>query len=198
MKNNSSKDGRLGLLVALCEAIIVCVIIGVSVIMVKLDNSDKDDKKSKKKYNEQEVLVEKQDDESKDNSADTTEIAVETTETTTTEAATTEAATTEKITEEQDISNAMDDMSTEYILYESNVRYLNDQDLEGLTKEQLRYARNEIYARHGRKFKDAELQAYFDSKSWYTGTIEPDSFSESLLNEYEKANTAFIKAAENK
>lgn len=197
MNNNErrkSRDGRLGIIVALCELIIVCVVIGVSLVMVKLDSSDKDDKKNKKKHSQQEVSVEKQEEDVKEDSVDTTEIAVALTDA---ETETTEV-TTEDVTEAQEVSNTMDGIRSEYILYESDVRYLTDQDIVGLSKEELRYARNEIYARHGRKFKDAELQAYFDSKSWYTGTIEPDSFSESLLNEYEKANTAFIKEEENK
>ncbi len=193
-ERRKSKDGRLGIIVALCELIIVCVVIGISLVVVKLDSNDRDDKKSGKKHSEQEVAVEKQDDEIEEEDVDITEIevAVNEAETETTE------VTTEAVTEAQEVSNTMDDIRSEYILYESDVRYLTEQDLVGLSKDQLRYARNEIYARHGRKFKDAELQAYFDSKSWYTGTIEPDGFSESLLNEYEKANTAFIKEAETK
>jgi len=58
-------------------------------------------------------------------------------------------------------------------------------------------ARNEILARHGRRFKDNELQAYFDSKPWYTGYIEANDFNENILNEYESANMYFIKAFEN-
>lgn len=57
-------------------------------------------------------------------------------------------------------------------------------------------ARNEIYARHGRKFKDAQIQAYFDSRSWYSGTVEADSFDESALSDIERTNISFIKAHE--
>ncbi|MFR9148557.1 MAG: YARHG domain-containing protein [Hungatella sp.] len=35
------------------------------------------------------------------------------------------------------------------------------------TWEALRFAKNEIYARHGRRFHDSELQGYFDQLSWY-------------------------------
>ena len=52
---------------------------------------------------------------------------------------------------------------------------------------------NEIYARHGRKFKDQELQEHFDSKIWYSGTIEPENFSDSMLNEVEKQNAKILK-----
>ncbi len=80
-----------------------------------------------------------------------------------------------------------------YILPESSSKYLTDADLAGLTAEQLRLARNEIYARHGRKFKDAGIQNYFNSCAWYQPTIEPGAFQESWLNQYELANRDLIK-----
>lgn len=83
-----------------------------------------------------------------------------------------------------------------YVIEGSDTRYLTKEDVAGLTKEQLRYARNEIYARHGRRFKDQELQQYFDSKSWYQGTIDPDSFNESVLNDCERDNIDLIKKYE--
>ena len=76
----------------------------------------------------------------------------------------------------------------EYILPESSSRYLTDADISGLTLQQINYAKNEIYARHGRKFQSAELQNYFNSKSWYSGTIEAADFDESVLNDFEKNN----------
>ena len=84
----------------------------------------------------------------------------------------------------------------DYILPESSTRYLTRQDLYGLTKDQLRLARNEIYARHGRKFQTQEIQDYFNSKSWYTGTIEPKDFREEYLNVYEKENVKLIQSLE--
>ncbi len=94
---------------------------------------------------------------------------------------------------EVDVSEESDE---DYVLPESSTRRLTDADLEGLTKEELRLARNEIYARHGRLFKDNELQAYFNSKEWYKGTIAPDAFPESLLSDIEKANIYLIKEHE--
>lgn len=49
----------------------------------------------------------------------------------------------------------------DYILPDSDSRYLTDSDVRGLSANELMLARNEIYARHGRKFKDSELQNYF-------------------------------------
>lgn len=80
----------------------------------------------------------------------------------------------------------------EYILPDSDSRYLTEDDLTGLNAEQCRLARNEIYARHGRRFVDAGLQRYFDSCSWYSGTVDPADFSDSVFNEYERANSRLI------
>lgn len=52
---------------------------------------------------------------------------------------------------------------SEYVLPDSAKRKLKKSDLKGLSKEELRIARNEIYARHGRMFDDKKLQKYFDS-----------------------------------
>lgn len=66
------------------------------------------------------------------------------------------------------------------------------EDLEGLTAQECRIARNELFARRGRLFKDEELQAYFDSCDWYDGWILPEDFDETVFNEYELANRDLI------
>lgn len=83
---------------------------------------------------------------------------------------------------------------SEYLIEDSNTRYLTNADLAGMNSEELRYARNEIYARHGRKFKDEELQNYFNSKSWYTGYR--DEIPETELSDIEKANRDLIASLE--
>lgn len=100
---------------------------------------------------------------------------------------------------EQSISNVMNDVadnvsetSGDYILPESNFRILSMSDLEGLTAEECRLARNEIYARHGRKFEAEDLQEYFGSCEWYQPTIEVGDFQESMLNDCEIANRDLI------
>lgn len=82
--------------------------------------------------------------------------------------------------------------STGYILPESDSRYITESELEGFDQKLCRLARNEIYARHGRKFDDQELQAYFNQFDWYLPVIEPGNFSESMLNAYEIANRNLI------
>lgn len=80
-----------------------------------------------------------------------------------------------------------------YIFPESDRVYLSIADLENLSDKELRLARNEIYARRGRKFKDSELQKYFNGCSWYDGYIAPDDFNDDrMLNKYERANAYLI------
>lgn len=83
-----------------------------------------------------------------------------------------------------------------YVFANSDTELLSKDDLEGLTEEECKIARNEIYARHGRKFKDEELQAYFNACEWYEGTIDPDDFQESDLSDIEIANKDLIVAYE--
>ena len=81
-----------------------------------------------------------------------------------------------------------------YILPESGTKLLSTSDLQGLNAQQLRIARNEIYARHGRTFKDAELQNYFASCSWYKPNSAYNYANEnSNLNSIEKQNVITIK-----
>ena len=82
--------------------------------------------------------------------------------------------------------------SSEYILPASDQSVMSEGDVADLTKEQLRLARNEIYARHGYVFQSEDLQTYFSSKSWYQQ--EPDF--DGSLNEVEKENINFIKERE--
>lgn len=87
---------------------------------------------------------------------------------------------------------------TEYIMPESNFVYFSEYDLKDMTKDELRLARNEIYARHGRRFNSADLYDYFSSKSWYVPSVDADKFDESVLNEAEKHNIKLIEEFEKK
>lgn len=84
----------------------------------------------------------------------------------------------------------------QFILPLSDQVYLTREDIEGLSAEELRIARNEIYARHGRLFRDEALQAYFNSCDWYVGSVSADDFSDSVFNEYEMANKDLIVSYE--
>lgn len=111
------------------------------------------------------------------------------------EAAVEEAVVEEAPAEEvavEEIAEEPEEEPSEYILEYSDSKYLTEDDLEGMTKEECRLARNELYARHGRKFDDEGLQNYFNSCSWYHGTIDASDFSESMLSDIEIANRDLI------
>lgn len=80
----------------------------------------------------------------------------------------------------------------DYIIPDSGTRYLTNADLNNLSEWEIRVARNEIYARHGRIFKSEELASYFSAKSWYVPSISPDQFDDSYLNAIEIENLKFI------
>ena len=65
--------------------------------------------------------------------------------------------------------------------------------LEGLFLEDASQMRQEIYARHGKVFKEPWLQKYFSSFDWYKA--DPN-FTDAALNEVEKKNIATIAAYE--
>ena len=82
-----------------------------------------------------------------------------------------------------------------YVIPDSSTRYLSLADLEEMTLQEMNYARNEIAARHGRKFKSKELTEYFSTKSWYNPTLEPEEYDarvNEILNDYEKENSNFL------
>jgi hypothetical protein len=70
---------------------------------------------------------------------------------------------------------------------------LTSTDVEGLRPADARRLRNEIYARHGRRFRDPQLQRYFGSFSWYR---PDDHFRESQLNDTERMNAELISQYE--
>lgn len=133
---------------------------------------------------------------------------VETTELKTILPSAEETKTAEKITvradgsseKSEEIKKEKEETTDDYVIADSNSKILTSSDISGLSAKDLNYAKNEIYARHGRKFASAELQKYFESKSWYEGKYEPSDFdsnySASVLSDTEKKNTEFLKKAE--
>ena len=77
-----------------------------------------------------------------------------------------------------------------YIFENSDSEYLSDSQLKEIkTKEQLRIAINEIYARHGYSFtKNPSIQSYFDGKNWYSKDENLYKDSQMEWNTYEEAN----------
>jgi hypothetical protein len=77
------------------------------------------------------------------------------------------------------------------ILDASDERQLTEADLSGMDGPTLRLARNEIFARHGYKFKSDDLTAYFSQFSWYNPVTKNVSMSA-----VEDFNVAMIKSYE--
>lgn len=94
-------------------------------------------------------------------------------------------------------SSASNSANAFYVLPESDSAYYSTADLSGLSDQELYVARNEIYARHGRTFKNADLQNWFNQMSWYQGIYSPEEFDSKVqLNDYEKQNANTILALE--
>jgi len=84
-------------------------------------------------------------------------------------------------------------VSGDYVIVDSDSRVISTSELVNLTPWQLKVARNEIYARHGRPFVHKDLQCYFATKSWYHGN---PNYSDSLLTAIDNKNVATILAYE--
>ena len=72
----------------------------------------------------------------------------------------------------------------------SNILSLTEENLMNMSDNELWIARNEIFARYGRKFQNEYLQNYFDSCSWYQS--KSDTVDENMLNDVEKHNLDLI------
>lgn len=83
----------------------------------------------------------------------------------------------------------------EYVLENSAVEYIAERDIKALNAEQLRIARNEIYARYGWNFEDEGLKRYFNEKSWY---MPGSQIEEEQLSEIEVFNRDLIQSMEEK
>ena len=86
--------------------------------------------------------------------------------------------------------------SEEYMIWYSDQVPLMDEDFGNMDAMDVKIARNEIFARHGRLFKDEELQNHFNSCGWYNGTVPPEQFSEDVLSEVERNNIKVIEKYE--
>ena len=83
--------------------------------------------------------------------------------------------------------------TNQYIIPDSDCRYLSEYELSGLDSDTLALIRNEIYARHGYIFKKPKYINYFGSMDWY---VKNPYFSESDLNVCEKENVKLLKRLE--
>ena len=84
----------------------------------------------------------------------------------------------------------------DYVLPDSDTVRLTEEDIADLSLQEINYAKNEIYARHGRKFQSKELRDYFNSKDWYVGTIDGADFDDGVLSQIERDNIKLLTNAE--
>ena len=81
------------------------------------------------------------------------------------------------------------DITSDYVIADSNSRVIEKKEIENLSPWELKVARNEIYARHGKEFVYEDMKCYFDGKSWYS---KNQNFSETDLSSTEIKNISII------
>lgn len=164
-------DKRALGLIAGIAALVVVIVLAV-VLLAGAGDDKKDNNQNSTKIEEQ------QKEETKKEEADKTETDAEVAED----------------EEEEEQSTKTDD--SEYIFPESDTRLLTREEVEAHTKEELRLARNEIFARHGMIF-GGDLEEYFSSKSWYHPTVPGEEFYDKVeMSLIEEANITLIQDVE--
>ena len=78
-----------------------------------------------------------------------------------------------------------------FLFADSDARYLTRAELQKLSADRLHIARNEIFARRGRYFKDDALRTYFSQFPWY----QPHAW-DVPLSPAEQANVKLIQSLE--
>ncbi len=74
--------------------------------------------------------------------------------------------------------------STDYVLPDSDTKTYSSAELETLSNWELYVARNEIFARYGRKYSEESLNDYLTSTDWYTPLYYGPDFDEVMIEEY--------------
>lgn len=83
-------------------------------------------------------------------------------------------------------------------MLDSEYETLADEQVKYIPKDILRYARNEIYARHGYIFETSDMKTFFENKEWYTPTISKSAWNDNTnLSVIERSNVALITKYEN-
>lgn len=88
------------------------------------------------------------------------------------------------------------DPDNEYILPMSNRVKLESSHLQGLNKDMLCVARNEIFARRGYTFSDKDLLLYFSYCSWYRPSVPAGQTDQLNMSDIETENVEFIRSYE--
>ena len=89
--------------------------------------------------------------------------------------------------------------TSEFIIPNSDSRYLTENDIADLSAEQIQLAINEIYARHGRAFHSEKNLRYFSNCSWYNpDESKSDEEIEKEFNSIENSNLNLLVQILNK
>lgn len=179
--------------------VIAVVAIALIAMMITSGNSDNGQSSSLKNAVQQESNGNGSDDVGESDAGESVseEDAGESGDNMTTEQPTTQE-TTEEVTEEattaaknNTASNVMD-ADDGYIFPDADTSYVSKSSVKKLSDEELQYAVNEVYARHGLKFTKKKNKERFERKEWYVGTV--DDQNDISLNKYEKKNVDTMAA----
>ena len=79
-------------------------------------------------------------------------------------------------------------------LFDTDTTVYTASDFDNVPAEVIHIAKNEIYARHGYSFRDAEIMNYFMGQIWYSPSVMPADFSEDVFTETEVKNLDMLNS----
>ncbi len=74
--------------------------------------------------------------------------------------------------------------STDFILPQSDTKTYSNSELEALSNWELYVARNEVFARYGRKYAEDSLSTYLNNTDWYQPLYDGSTFDEVMIEDY--------------
>ena len=80
------------------------------------------------------------------------------------------------------------------IFPDSSSQVIDAARIKALSDADLKYAINEVYARHGYIFKSEDLKNYYKQFSWYHESVPASQFTTSMFNSTERANVDAMQA----
>ena len=81
---------------------------------------------------------------------------------------------------------------SDYILPDSNQKFITSDELSDFDYQRLCLARYEIFARHNCLLGIPWVQDHFDMCTWYQGYISVENFNKNILNSYELGNLKLL------
>jgi len=106
-------------------------------------------------------------------------------------------ATTEATTAASTFSGGSSGGYAGMIIPDSDTRTLTDADVRRMTQDQIQTAINEIYARHGYKFKDQNIFNYFSQFDWYHPITTDQADAKRQFNSTENYNVELLQKYRN-